>query len=89
MLVYSKFIASLVLICLGWSKLALALDEEVLTVSANEADVDRLGKFYSRILQSDAVYCQDRTKLLPSCDRCIPGLQQSVEGGPCDTYIPR
>lgn len=89
MLFYHRFVAYVALVCLVWSRAVQGLDEEILTVTASLASVDRLGKFYSRISQSDAVYCQDRTKLLPSCDRCIPGLQQSVEGGPCDTYIPR
>ena len=89
MLLYDKFLACIALLCLVWSKVAQGLDDEILTVSASAADIDRLGKFYSRIAQSDAVYRKDRTKLLPTCDQCIPGLQQSVEGGPCDTYIPR
>jgi hypothetical protein len=49
---------------------------------------DRLGKFYKRIAQSDVKYCDDRTKLLPSCSQCIPGLQSSGNAGSsCDQYI--
>lgn len=48
---------------------------------------DRLGKFYKRIAEPDTKYCPDRTKLLPDCNKCIPGLQQSGSSGSCDQYI--
>ena len=41
----------------------------------NEYGEDRLAAFYKRIKKSDVEYCKDRTKLLPNCDVCIPGLQ--------------
>lgn len=56
---------------------------------SNVHEDDRLGKFYQRISQPDVKYCQDRTKLLPDCTKCIPGLQQTsgVPESPCDQYI--
>eukprot|EP01039_Chlorochromonas_danica_P010239 gene10239-11333_t len=54
--------------------------------------IDRLGRFYQRIQASDALYCPDRTKLLPHCTQCIPGLERSdpsaSTSSPCDRYIP-
>ena len=41
----------------------------------NEYGEDRLDAFHKRIKKSDVKYCKDRTKLLPDCDVCIPGLQ--------------
>ena len=32
-------------------------------------------------------YCMDRTKLLPDCNTCIPGLQASVKGEICDIFV--
>jgi len=37
---------------------------------------DRLKHFHHRIQKSDVTYCEDRTKLLPSCTQCIPGLEK-------------
>ena len=37
---------------------------------------DRLQEFYDRINKSDVTYCSDRTKLLPDCTQCIPGLEK-------------
>ena len=37
-----------------------------------------LEEFYKRINQSDVIYCEDRTKLLPECKQCIPGLEREV-----------
>lgn len=37
--------------------------------------IDRLAKFYERLNQPDVKYCEDRTKLMPNCEICIPGLR--------------
>ena len=49
---------------------------------------DRLGIFYERLKQLDVKYCDDKTLMLPNCNKCIPGL---VEGdnqskGRCSVY---
>lgn len=49
---------------------------------------DRLTPFYERIKKNDVKYCEDRTKLLPKCDMCIPGLQEGVDSKTCNEYIP-
>lgn len=36
-----------------------------------------LEEFYKRINQPDVMYCEDRTKLLPDCKQCIPGLERT------------
>ena len=62
--------------------------EEILASNRpNVFGVDRLQLFYERVKQSDASYCSDRTRLLPDCTQCIPGLQQT-SGSTCDSYIP-
>jgi hypothetical protein len=33
-------------------------------------------------------YCQDRTKLLPDCKVCIPGMTSSIKGAICDQFVP-
>ena len=54
----------------------------------NVFGVDRLKAFYERIRQPDVQYCPDRTRLLPDCKICIPGLQQGEGSSKCDSYIP-
>jgi hypothetical protein len=50
---------------------------------------DYIAQFYERLKQSDVQFCEDRTKMLPGCQVCIPGLvQSSVDKEACDTYIP-
>jgi hypothetical protein len=53
----------------------------------NVFGVDKLKLFYERIRQSDVKYCPDRTRLLPDCNVCIPGLQQNDGSSTCDSYI--
>ena len=48
---------------------------------------DKLHLFYERIKQSDVKYCPDRTRMLPECTVCIPGLQQSLGSDSCDTFV--
>lgn len=50
-------------------------------------DEDKLHLFYERAKQSDVKYCQDRTRMLPDCTVCIPGLQQSDGSKQCDVYV--
>jgi hypothetical protein len=49
---------------------------------------DKLDAFYERLHKSDVKYCSDRTRLLPDCKECIPGLQQSANSKTCDEFIP-
>jgi hypothetical protein len=53
-----------------------------------QAAEDRLKQFYDRIKKSDVLYCADRTKLLPSCTQCIPGLQKPAGSQVCSEFIP-
>ena len=48
---------------------------------------DRLSQFYKRIQKSDARYCPDRTKILPACTECIPGLQKGSGSSTCNEFI--
>lgn len=52
----------------------------------NEFGPDRLKLFYERIRRSDVKYCDDRTKILPGCSECIPGLEKSPGSSSCDSY---
>lgn len=52
------------------------------------AMADRLSDFYSRLSQSDVKYCADKTKLLPNCNQCIPGMQPPPGKEACTEYIP-
>lgn len=55
------------------------------------AQEDRLSLFYQRILEIDVKYCADKTKLLPDCIECIPGLERSSSSisssDPCDRFV--
>lgn len=57
----------------------------LLVVQGND---DRLKMFYNRIVQPDAKYCSDRTRLLPDCKECIPGLKVGAGSSTCNEYIP-
>jgi hypothetical protein len=58
-------------------------------VLASSASADRLQAFYDRIKKDDVTYCADRTKMLPACTECIPGLKVGAGGtGACNEYIP-
>lgn len=54
---------------------------------------DRLSQFYARLERTAAAqYCADRTKLMPACAVCIPGLRAAASGqgdgsAPCTEYI--
>lgn len=67
-------------------------DVDVETIDSNRPNSygpDYIAAFYERLKQSDAKYCEDRTRMLPDCKECIPGLTtSSVESTTCDTYIP-
>lgn len=58
-------------------------------------EVDRWSQFLTRLQKSDVAYCPDKTKLLPDCKECIPGLQiprdKQSKGdgmGECSEFIP-
>ena len=59
----------------------------VLSIHGNE-NKDRLKLFYERIQQPDVKYCEDKTRLLPGCKECIPGLKSSPGSRTCDQYTP-
>jgi hypothetical protein len=46
-----------------------------------------LEEFYKRINQSDVIYCEDRTKLLPDCKQCIPGLERTSSSSSSSSSI--
>lgn len=60
------------------------------SLSASNEEEFRLESFYDRISKTDVKYCKDRTKLLPGCDECIPGLQKGTSSSgdkECNEYI--
>ena len=57
------------------------------TLSQIDKLEDRLSTFYQRLTESDVKYCPDRTKLLPSCTECIPGLTSTSGSSTCNEYI--
>jgi hypothetical protein len=59
----------------------------IVNIQADESK-DRLKQFYERISQSDVKYCPDKTKLLPDCLVCIPGLRKGPGSDSCSDYIP-
>lgn len=59
----------------------------LLCVCVCQPSEDRLKQFYDRIKKMDAKFCPDRTKLLPSCVECIPGLQKRGGSDNCDEFI--
>jgi hypothetical protein len=55
--------------------------------SATQESEDRLAKFYERLAQPDVKYCSDKTRLLPDCKICIPGLRQGTGSSSCNEYV--
>ena len=53
----------------------------------NQQTDDKLQVFYDRLKRSDVKYCEDKTKMLPDCKLCIPGLRQSAGSNTCDSYV--
>lgn len=83
--------AVLFTLCCAVCLLALASAEDIPVLQSNRPNVfgkDRLQWFYERIKQADVKYCEDRTRLLPDCKECIPGLQQGSGSSTCSTYVP-
>ena len=78
-------------LCCAICMLSLAFAEDIPILHSNRPNVfgeDRLQLFYERIKQTDVKYCEDRTRLLPDCKECIPGLRQGAGSSTCETYIP-
>ena len=73
-----------------WETVMSAADRQGFTKPTVDhiVEKDRLTPFYQRISKNDVKYCEDKTKLLPRCDMCIPGLQQGVGSEACNEYIP-
>ena len=57
------------------------------TGQTNTPTEDKLQIFYDRLKQPDVKYCADKTRLLPDCEVCIPGLRQSTSSSTCDSYV--
>ena len=74
---YSMFIAIFFLLCVSLLQISFA----------SHAAGDRLKHFYKRILRSDVKRCPDKTKLLPHCTDCIPGLQKGPGSESCDELV--
>eukprot|EP01032_Pedospumella_encystans_P007607 gene7607-9109_t len=71
--------------CISVIAITFLLHVSLLQTSfASHAAEDRLKHFYNRILKSDVKYCPDKTKLLPNCTECIPGLQKGPGSESCD-----
>ena len=74
--------------CIKFIAVAFLLCASLLQTSfASHAAGDRLKHFYKRILRSDVKRCPDRTKLLPNCTDCIPGLQKGTGSESCDELV--
>jgi hypothetical protein len=56
--------------------------------SDKSSSEDKLSLFYKRLSEPDVKYCSDKTKLLPNCNECIPGMQQSAGSQSCDQFAP-
>jgi hypothetical protein len=48
---------------------------------------DRLEDFYQRLAKDDVKYCSDKSKMLPDCLKCIPGLEQGTGRPSCDLFV--
>ena len=59
----------------------------IISEDTNSPTEDRLQVFYDRLKEQDVLFCQDRTRLLPHCKECIPGLEQSEGSTSCDSYV--
>ena len=55
-------------------------DNNNISDNRDDNNKERLSKFYKRIKEPDVKYCEDKTKLLPDCTECIPGLRAMAEG---------
>lgn len=51
-------------------------------------EVDRLAQFYKRITNSDVEFCADKTRLMPDCKECIPGLKVGQGSSTCNEFVP-
>lgn len=68
--------------------LSILLIESISAWYRESSDPDRLQLFYDSLKRSDVKYCEDRTRLLPNCKECIPGLKESGLGAKtCDQFI--
>lgn len=56
--------------------------------SASTPEPDRIALFTQRLQQPDVQYCPDKTRLLPDCLLCIPGLQQGAGSTTCNEFVP-
>ena len=68
--------------------LICVLTESQESDSRGGSGTDRLKIFYERIEKPDVKYCEDKTRLLPLCKECIPGLQQGAGSMTCNEFIP-
>jgi hypothetical protein len=53
-----------------------------------ECGKDRLVEFYERLNEPSVKYCSEKTKMLPDCNTCIPGMQLSTTDQSCSEFIP-
>lgn len=55
--------------------------------SADLQNEDKLKGLYDSLKKPDVKFCQDKTRLLPDCTACIPGLQQTAGSETCNSYV--
>lgn len=48
---------------------------------------DKLKGLYDSLKNPNVKFCKDKTRLLPECTACIPGLQQTAGSETCDSYV--
>ena len=56
--------------------------------AGSKSEEDRLSAFYARLAKGDVEYCPDRTRLLPDCKECIPGLRAGEGSSTCNEFVP-
>ena len=79
-----RFFLALVLLMCGGRHHGAGAD----TVNLSTApEIDRIALFNVRLQQADVEYCPDRTRMLPDCTHCIPGLQQGADSKTCNEFI--
>jgi hypothetical protein len=55
--------------------------------SADLQNEDKLKGLYESLKNPNVKFCKDKTRLLPDCTACIPGLQQTTGSETCNSYV--
>jgi hypothetical protein len=55
--------------------------------SADLQNEDKLKGLYENLKNPNVKFCKDKTRLLPDCAACIPGLKQTAGSETCNSYV--